>query len=103
MLCLFIALLVPFWLLSGHILENSCPLGWPFVLIVFCLSVFYLFPVLVLRAGFWLLIVPVPVHCFSITLTQENGDACIEIQRRRYDELSSKMCTNSVWREKRRE
>ena len=28
---------------------------------------FYLFPILVLRAGFSLLIAPVPVHCFSIT------------------------------------
>ena len=56
-----------------------------------------------LKGGIWLLIAPVPVHCFSITLTQENGEACIEIQRGRYDELSSKMCTNSVWREKRRE
>ena len=90
-------------MLSGHLLGNSCPLGWPFVLIVFYLFVFYLFPILVLRAGFLLLIAPVPAHCFSITLTQENGLACIEIQRRRYDELSSKICTNSVWREKRRE
>ena len=65
--------LVRFWLLSGHLLGNSCPLGWSFVLIVFCLFVFYSFPILVLRAGFWLLIAPVPVHCFSITLTQENG------------------------------
>ena len=32
--------LVRFWLLSGHLLGNSCPLGWPFVLIVFCLFVF---------------------------------------------------------------
>ena len=42
-----------FGLLSGHVLGNSCPLGWPYVLIVF-LSVcdFYLFPILVLRVGF---------------------------------------------------
>ena len=26
-----------------------------------------LFPILVLRVGFWLLFAPVPVHCFSIT------------------------------------
>ena len=25
-----------------------------------------------------------------------NGEACMEIQRRRYDELSLKTCTNSV-------
>ena len=46
---------------------------------------------------------PVPVHCFSITLTQETGEVCIEIQRRRYDELSLKMYTNFVSMEKRQE
>ena len=51
------------------------------------------------KSGIWLLIAPGHVYCFSITLTQENGEACIEIQRRRYDELSLKMCTDSVWRE----
>ena len=54
-LCLFIKRLVRFWLLSGHLLGNSCPLGWPYVLIVFCLFVFffyYLFPILALGAGF---------------------------------------------------
>ena len=30
---------------------KSCALGWTFVLIVFCLFVFYLFPILVLRAN----------------------------------------------------
>ena len=37
----------------AEFLGNSCPLGWPYVLIVF-LSIcdIYLFPVLVLRAGF---------------------------------------------------
>ena len=55
------------------------------------------------RYTVWFLIAPVPVHFFSITLTQENREACTEIQRRRYDELSWKMCMNSVRREKRRE
>ena len=32
-------LLVRFGLLSGRLLGNSCPLGWRFVLIVFCLFV----------------------------------------------------------------
>ena len=56
-LCMFIVLLVRFELLSGHLCGNSCPLGWPFLLIVFCLFViFCYFPILVLRAGFafWL-------------------------------------------------
>ena len=48
-LCLFIIPLVRFWLLSGHLLRNSCALGCLFVLIVFCLFVFYLFPILVYR------------------------------------------------------
>ena len=43
--------IVRFCLQSGHLLENSCALGWPFVLIVFCLFVFYLFPILILRAS----------------------------------------------------
>ena len=29
-------------MLSGHLLGNSCPLDWPFVLIVFCVFVFLL-------------------------------------------------------------
>ena len=45
--------LVRFGLLSGHLLENSCPLGWPYVLIVFCLVFVFLFiSHLALRAGF---------------------------------------------------
>ena len=32
------------------------------------------FPVLVLRAGICLLIAPVPVHCFSITLNSSHQD-----------------------------
>ena len=69
-LCLFIILLVRFGLLSGHLLENSCPLGWPFVLIGFCLFVFLFIFHFGFKTGIWLLIASVPVHCFSITLTQ---------------------------------
>ena len=52
--CVFtVVLLIWFGLLSGHLLGNSCPLGWAIVLVVFCLFViFYLFPILVLRVGF---------------------------------------------------
>ena len=39
------------------------------------LHIIYLFPVLVLRAGF-ALIAPVPVHCFSITLNNTNPSQC---------------------------
>ena len=38
-----IILLVRFGLLSGHLLGNSCPLGWSFVLIVFCLFATYIY------------------------------------------------------------
>ena len=36
-------LLVQFWLLSGHLLGNSCPLGKQFVLIVVCLFVIFIY------------------------------------------------------------
>ena len=65
-LCLFIILLVRFWLLSGHLLGNSYPLNWPFVLIVFCQFVIFFFH-FGIRSGIWRLIAPVPVNCFSIT------------------------------------
>ena len=48
---MFIILLVRFLMLSGHLLGNNSVVGWPFVLIVFCLFVFYLFPIFVLRAS----------------------------------------------------
>ena len=43
----FSSVLVAEWPVFG----NSCALGWSFVLIVFCLFVFNLFPILVLRAS----------------------------------------------------
>ena len=50
--CVYI-ILVRFRLLSGHLLENSCSLGWSYVL--FCIlticNIMY-FPVLVLRDEF---------------------------------------------------
>ena len=56
------------WLLSGHLLGNSCPFGWPFVLIF----VIFLF---ITHFGFksviWLLFAPVPVHCFLILLIEK--------------------------------
>ena len=60
-------ILVRFGLLSGYLLGKSCPLGWPYVLIVFCL-----FAIIVIsRFGFegwvWFLIVPVPVHCLLVS------------------------------------
>ena len=39
----FIILLVQFGLLSGHLLGNSCPFGWPFVPIVFCQFVIFIY------------------------------------------------------------
>ena len=65
-LCLIIILLVRFRLLSDcdHLLGNSCPLGWPFVLVMFCLFVIFFY---IFERGICLLIVPVPVHCFLNT------------------------------------
>ena len=45
---------------------NSCPLGWPYVLIVFCLFVIFISH-FSFKSGIWLFIASVPVHCFSIT------------------------------------
>ena len=67
-LCLFIILLVRYGLLSGHLLGNSCPLGWPYVLIVFCLFVILIYFPFWFLERVWLLIASVPVHCFSITV-----------------------------------
>ena len=66
-ICLFIVLLVRFGLLSGHLLGNSCPLGWPFVFSVFCLFVILVTSHFGFESGICLLIAPVPVHCFLIT------------------------------------
>ena len=57
-----------FGLLSDHLLGNSCPLGWPFVLIVFCLFVILVISHFGLESRICLLIAPAPVHCFLITL-----------------------------------
>ena len=63
--------LVQFGLLSGHFLENSCPLGWPYVLIVFCLVFVFLFiSHFGFKSGIWLLIAPVPIHCFSFAFEE---------------------------------
>ena len=59
----FIILLVRFGLLSGHLLGNSCPLGWPYVLSVLCLFLFITH--FGFKSGIWRLIALVPVHCFS--------------------------------------
>ena len=41
-------------LLSGHLLINSSPLGWTFVLIVFCLFVIFIyFPLWQLVEAIW--------------------------------------------------
>ena len=42
----FLALWIGNFLLSSHLLRNSCPLSWPFLLIVFCLFVIFInFPI----------------------------------------------------------
>ena len=49
--------LVRFVLLSGHLSGKSCPLGWPYVLLVFLVIFCFGF-----EGGVWVLIAPVPVH-----------------------------------------
>ena len=69
-LCLFIILLVRFGLLSGHLLGNSCQLGWSFVHIVFCLFVILVIFHFGFESGLCLVIAPVRVHCFPITFIE---------------------------------
>ena len=70
--CFVVRVSVMFHLMFVHYtissvwVADSCPLGWPFVLIVVCLFVIFIyFP-------FWFyerdlaIDCPVPVHCFSI-------------------------------------
>ena len=58
---------VRYWLLSAQLYGNCCPLGWPYVLIVFILFlIFIYFPFL--RAG--------PVWCRSRPI-RVFGDQCI--------------------------
>ena len=59
-----------FGLPSDHLLGNSCPLGWPFVLIVFCLLVILVishFGFEIFESRLCLLNAPVPVDCFFVT------------------------------------
>ena len=53
--------------LSDHLLGNSCPFGWPFVLIVFCLFVILVISHFGFESSICLLIAPVHVHCFLVT------------------------------------
>ena len=48
-------------------MENSCPLGWPYVLIIFCLLVFLCILYFGFNKGVMFLIAPVPIHFFSVT------------------------------------
>ena len=50
-------------LLSGHFSGKNCRLGWPCVLIVFCLFVILVSSRFCFEGGVWFLIVPVPVNC----------------------------------------
>ena len=52
-------LLVRFGLRSDHLLGNSCPLGWPFVHIVFCLLVIWFI------SPFWFWEQDLPSDCSS--------------------------------------
>ena len=58
------------WVAEWPPFEKKLPLGWPYVLIVFCLFVVLFISHFGFKTGILLLIAPVPVHCFFITLTQ---------------------------------
>ena len=60
------------WVAEWPPLGNSCPLGWPFVIIVFCLFVIFGYFPFDFDSGICLLIASVPVHCFLITLQTLN-------------------------------
>ena len=55
------------WVAEWPPFGNSCPLGWPLVLIVFCIFVIIFISRFGFKIGIWLLIAPVPGYCFSIT------------------------------------
>ena len=63
--------LVRFGLLSGHLFGNSCLLGWPFALTVFCLFIIFI-SCFGFKSGICLLIAPVPVRYFSITFAKKS-------------------------------
>ena len=63
LMCFFIILLVQFGKLSGHILGKSCSLGWPCVLIGFCLFVILVISRFGFEGGSGFSIASVPVHC----------------------------------------
>ena len=60
------------WVAEWPSFGKSCPLGWPCILILFCLFVFHLFPILVSRTGFFFfLIAQVLVHCLLVTFLSQ--------------------------------
>ena len=56
-----------FGLLSDHLCGNSCPLGLPFVLVVFCLFVILVISYFGFKSRICLFIAPVTVHCVLVT------------------------------------
>ena len=60
-------------------LGNSCPLGWPCV-IVFVFVIFIYFPY-GFKSGVGFLIAPVPVRCFSITFTDTHARFLVPVKK----------------------
>ena len=56
-----------FVLLSGLLCGNSCPRGWPFVLIVFCVFVILVISHFGFESRICLFIAQVPVHYVLVT------------------------------------
>ena len=58
------------WVAEWPFLGNSCQVGWPNFIFVFCLFVILCISHFGFKSGIWLLIAPVNVHCLSITFIQ---------------------------------
>ena len=61
-----------FWEIAARSVNNK------FVLIVFCLFVIFIYFPFGFKSRICLLIAPVPVHCFSITLIAPKAPNCIQ-------------------------
>ena len=66
---MFILFLVRFWLLSGHLLGNSCSLDIPYVFFVFWLFVILVISRFGFEGLFWVLIASVLDLCILLTFT----------------------------------
>ena len=65
------------WVVGWPPFGDGCPLGWPFGLVVCRLFVVFVCFPFGFGGGFWLLVAPVPVYCFYITLIILTNVICL--------------------------